>query len=211
MDWLWFQAESNLSAWERKAFSVNVEAGPQPGDKRDHHERVIGQEIPGPPTLNGIARRSADAVLRFDVFPPHLLTSVMRRCPVEVGDTVGLRYPFLPGLDLFFATRVIDRFEESTGTLWRCGFTYRTLEGHPACGEETFIVEKELASGKVTVALRSWSRPGIWIAKLTYPLMRLLQVRAARAALDHLEGLTRPAAPVVHAGFARRNLRTSLF
>lgn len=211
MDWLWFQTEADLSAWERKPFSATVEAGPLPGDKRDNHERLIGHEIPGPPTLNGIARRLADAILRFDIFPPHLLTSVMRRHPVEVGDTVGLRYSFVPGLDLFFAARVIGRFEDLTDTLWRCGFTYRTLEGHPACGEETFIVEKELATGKVTVALRSWSRSGIWIAKVTYPIMRLLQVRAGRAALDHLEHPTRPVEPMMHAGLARRNLRTSLF
>jgi uncharacterized protein (UPF0548 family) len=126
-----------------------------------------------------------------------------------------LRYFLAPGLHVFFAARVMDRFEETTANQWRCGFTYRTLQGHPACGEETFVVEKELGTGLVTVALRSWSRPGIWIARLTYPVMRLLQIRAARAALDHLENLaggalTNMSIPATASG-ARRNLRTGFF
>ena len=139
-----------------------------------------------------------------------MLTGV-KRCPiVEVGDTIGLRYPFIPGLALFFAARVIERFEETTDVLWRCGFTYLTLEGHPECGEETFVVEKDLATGKVTAALRSWARPGILLARLAYPLVRLLQLRAARAALAHLASH----APTENAGAiraTRRHLRTSLF
>jgi uncharacterized protein (UPF0548 family) len=212
MDWLWFGASADLSSWEKRRFSDGVEAGPRPGDKRDNHERVLGLEIPGPPADDGIARRAADAILRFDVFPPSVLSGVMPHTVAEVGDAIGLRYPFAPGLRLFFAARVIERFEDTTATLWRCGFTYRTLDGHPACGEETFIVEKELATGKVTAALRSWSRPDTLLARAAYPLMRLLQVRAARAALDHLE--RRAAAG--DSGFCepvqrRRPLRTSLF
>ncbi len=211
MDWQWFGATSDLRRWEERSYSVGVEAGPGDGDKRDRHEREVALEMPGPPEADGVARRLADAILRFDVFPPRLLTGVLRRRPVEIGDAVGLQYPVVPGLKLFFAARVIDRFEETTDTLWRCGFSYRTLQGHPACGEETFVVEKELATGKVTVALRSWSRPGLWIARMTYPIMRTLQVRAARAALDHLERLAKPDAPLATSELlARRNLRTSL-
>lgn len=188
MNWLprW-AAEPDLKSWEDRPFTAGVELGPGPRDKRDNHERIVGVESPGPPEPNGIARRVADAILRFDVFPPTLLTSVARRRPVEIGDTLGLRYPFAPGIDLFFAARVIERFDKFRDGRWRAGFTYRTLEGHPACGEETFVVEKDLATGQVVAALRSWSRPGIWMARVGYPLMRWLQVRAARAALGHLE------------------------
>jgi uncharacterized protein (UPF0548 family) len=138
----------------------------------------------------------------------------MRRQPVELGDTICLRYPFVPGVHLFFGARVIDRFEESTAKHWRCGFTYRTLQGHSECGEETFIVEKDLATGKVTAALRSWSRPGLLIARLTYPIVRMLQLRAGRAALDHLEQVAHPEKchrSNVPISASRRNLRTSLF
>jgi hypothetical protein len=219
MDWLcrWISSEPDLARWEQGRLSAAVDKGPRSHDNRDNHERVIGWEANGAPENQGIARRLADAILRFDVFPPSLLTGFLRRTPVEVGDTVGLRYHFVPGLDLFFAARVIDRFEDEANDQWRCGFTYRTLQGHPECGEETFIVEKVLLSGKITVALRSWSRPGLWIAKLTYPVVRRWQLRAGRAALDHLERLAHPiemqaaqVSPASRPLIARRNLRTGL-
>jgi hypothetical protein len=216
MDWLclWIH-DADIRRWETRPYSAAVENSPRVGDKRDNHERVVGHEPPGPPLENGVGRFLADAILRFDVFPPRLLSSVLRRSPVEVGDTIGLRYPFVPGVDLFFAARVIARFDESNDRQWRCGFTYRTLAGHPACGEETFVVEKDLMSGEVKVALRSWSRPGILIARLTYPVLRFLQVGAARAALDHLESMAteplREGEAPAEPHLMRRNLRTRLF
>src|SRR6266699_3633175 len=104
MDWLfrWTTADADLARWAARPVSTDIERGPQPGDKRDNHERIVGSEAPGLPAADGIARRLADAILRFDVFPPHMLTSVLRSRPVEIGDTVGLRYFFAPGIDLFF-------------------------------------------------------------------------------------------------------------
>ena len=69
----------------------------------------------------------------------------------------------------------------------------REISHASECGEETFVVEKDLATGNVTAALRSWSRTGLWIATLVYPLVRTLQLRAGRAALDHLEDIARGA------------------
>jgi hypothetical protein len=185
----WLSSAVDLAPWEGRPFSASVMDGPRPRDHRDNHERVVGREEQGPPQPDGMARRLADAILRFDIFPPAMLASVLRRTPIEIGDTVGLRYHFVLGLDLFFAARVIDRFEKTDENRWCSGFTYRTLQGHPECGEETFSVEKDLATGNVTAALRSWSRPGLWIATLMHPLVRRLQLRAAAAALDHLQKL----------------------
>ena len=164
MQWLIGRLASNvdLGSWQQRPFTPGVELGPRPRDKRDAHERVVAHEPPGPP--QAIARRLADAILRFDVFPPTLATGILTRSPVGIGDVVGLRYHFVPGLHLVFAARVYDCFEEEVDGQWRCGFRYRTLVGHPACGEETFIVEKNLTTGAITVALRSWSRPGTWNA-----------------------------------------------
>lgn len=124
--------------------------------------------------------------MSFDVFPPWLVTPVLQRTPLDVGDTVALRYHFLPGIDLFFASRVIDRFDGPDGGLWRTGFRYRTLAGHPEFGEETFCVEKEMATGRVMAAMRSWSRTGTTLAWLGYPLVRRMQIRANRLAMAHL-------------------------
>jgi hypothetical protein len=150
------------------------------------YEREVAREAVGDPERAGASLRLAKAISRYEIFPPTLLTGVLRRWPVEVGDTVGGCYHLMPGIDLFFASRVVACFDERVGNLWRSGFTYHTLAGHPELGAETFSVEKDLTTGSVGVALRSWSRPGILLSRVLTPVVRLLQVRASRAALDHL-------------------------
>ena len=83
---------------------------------------------------------------------------------------------------------MFDRVDPD-GTWHRAGLTYRTLVGHPELGEETFAVEKELATGRVRVALRSWSRPGTVLAKVFLPFVRRMQVSASRRSLDHLQAV----------------------
>jgi uncharacterized protein (UPF0548 family) len=171
----------------REEFHRGVEKGPGPHDNRDAYQRVVATEASGEPEAGGPFRCVANAILRYDIFPDWLVTGVLRRVPVEIGDTVGICYHFVPGIDLFFAARVIERFDECCGEVWRAGFTYRTLRGHPELGEETFSVEKDLATGRVTAAMRSWSRPGILLARLGYPFTRLVQKFASREALNHLQ------------------------
>ena len=185
----WTISLLNLAEWEIRPFAGGEDAGPQSNDRRAALERIIAEESPGPPEKYGPFRRVAEAIRRYDIFPHRLVTGIKRRQPIEVGDTVGTCYHFLPGIDLFFASRVIDCFDNEGSGTWRSGFTYRTLTGHPVIGEETFCVEKDLATGGIRVALRSWSRPGIWLAHLSRPLMRWLQFRAGRAALGHLQSI----------------------
>jgi uncharacterized protein (UPF0548 family) len=176
----------DLGHWEKQPFAPGVEAGPGSSDRRDSYEREAGRESPGQPEPDGPYRRAAQAILAFRIFPSHLATGVLRREPVEVGDTVGICFHAAPGVDLFFAARVVRRFDEPADGIWRAGFTYRTLVGHPEVGEETFCVEKEEAIGRVVVALRSWSRPGIFLARALAPLVRRWQVKASAAAAEHL-------------------------
>jgi uncharacterized protein (UPF0548 family) len=187
----WLGQKPNLESWERELPSRGVERGPGRRDNRDSYVRILAAEEPGEPEANGAFRRVAGAILRYEIFPPWLVTGVLRHVPVELGDTVGICYHCCPGLDLFFAARVIERFDEQAGSIWRTGFTYRTLRGHPELGEETFSAEKDLATGKVTAALRSWSRPGILLAWLGYPFTRVIQKFASRVALDHLQEAAR--------------------
>jgi hypothetical protein len=181
----------DLSRWEGRPFSPGVEYGPRPRDNRDNHEREVAIESLGPPEPDGPHRRAAVALFAFNVFPPPLVIPLLRRVPVERNDTVGIRYHFLPGVDLFFAARVTACFDGPEGDLWRTGFSYRTLRGHPETGDETFCVEKDMKTGRVRVALRSWSRTGGWLAWLGYPVVRRLQLRAGRLALDHLGEMAR--------------------
>jgi uncharacterized protein (UPF0548 family) len=189
--WRMFGQRPNLELWEKRPFAPGTEGGPRPGDRQDAYEREVSAEAPGAPEPDGPYRRAAAAILAFRVFPPRMVTPVLRREPVEVGDTVGICYHFAPGVDLFFAARVVRRFDELADGTWRAGFTYRTVVGHPELGEETFSVEKEAATGRVVVALRSWSRPGNFLSRILAPLGRRWQVKASGAAADNLAAAAR--------------------
>jgi uncharacterized protein (UPF0548 family) len=182
-------APASLAAWASRPFSPGVELGLRATDHCDSYERVVGREPPGEALTDGPFRHAADAILRYDIFPPSRLARLLAREPVEVGDAVGARYHIAPGLDLVFASRVVDVFDavDVERNLQRAGFTYRTLAGHPELGEETFSVEKDLESGAVTVALRSWSRPGHLLTRIGWRIARRIQVGASRDALAHLE------------------------
>ncbi len=194
---LFFGAADRLGDWRERKFSRGVELGPGPRERRDAYELEIAREEPGDARSDGPFRRAAAAISRYDIFPPSLLTPVIARAPVQVGDTLGARYHLGPGVDLFFASRVTAVFDEldRDREQRRAGFTYRTLQGHPEFGEETFSVEKDLRRGAVVAALRSWSRPGNWLAQIGAPVARAIQVRASKRALLHL----RDAAGATHA------------
>ncbi len=185
--WRFLGQKPDLAALEAQPFTPGVEAGPQPGNWQDSYERVMAHESPGAPEPGGPFEALARAILGYDIFPPRLLSGVLRRDPVQPGDTYGICYHFLPGLDFFFGGRVTAVFRAEAHGVWRAGFTFRTVQGHPELGEETFWVEKDLATGSVRAGLRSWSRPGTWLTRLGKRYTRWMQVRACLAALDHLQ------------------------
>jgi hypothetical protein len=189
--WRFLGQRPSLNEWVSRPITPAVAAGPQPGDNRDVHERVVAQEAPGPPESDGAFGELTKTIRAYRIFPESMVERVLGREPVEIGDTVCACYNVFPGIDLLFASRVSAVFDDRDGDHWRAGFTYQTLVGHPELGEETFSVEKDDATGRITVALRSWSRPGAWLTWLAYPFARRGQVRAGRAALDHLESLAK--------------------
>lgn len=184
---------ARLDEWEHRPLWPAIADGPGPRDHRDVYEAEVAREPPGPPLSRGPFRAVADAILAYRIFPSSFVTGVLRRSPVELGDTVGIRYHLPLGVDLFFAARVVARFDGADGPRWRTGFTYQTLVGHPELGEETFAVEKSVDDGRISASLRSWSRPGTWLAKLGAPVVRRLQVGASRAALRNLRQIAQAA------------------
>ncbi|MGY0491449.1 DUF1990 family protein [Streptomyces sp. WG-D5] len=56
----------------------------------------------------------------------------------------------------------------------RIGFAYGTLPGHPECGEEAFLVERD-ADDAVWFRVRAFSRPGRWYARWGGPVARGVQ------------------------------------
>jgi uncharacterized protein (UPF0548 family) len=187
MKFLFLNRRPVLDAWEKRPFSLGVLDGPRASDNFDRHAAVVGSERPGEPQPDGPFRRVAQAIAAYRIFPPRLVERVLRRTPIQVGDTVGMSYRIGPGARMFMACRVIDVFDGLKDGVWRSGFTYRTLPGHAALGDETFAVEKDLATGEVTVSLTAWSRPGHWLMRVGYPYARWCQRHAGRAALANLK------------------------
>ncbi|MFF2192049.1 DUF1990 family protein [Streptomyces sp. NPDC058157] len=68
------------------------------------------------------------------------------------------------------------------------GFTYGTLTGHPASGEESFLVELA-ADGNVWFEVTAFSRPAAWYARLAGPLLPVLQRAFVRSLGRHLRAL----------------------
>ncbi|MFI1395733.1 DUF1990 family protein [Streptomyces sp. NPDC020681] len=61
----------------------------------------------------------------------------------------------------------------------RTGFAYGTSDGHPECGEESFVVDIR-DDGSVWFTVMAFSRPAAWYTRLAGPLVPLLQKAYAR-------------------------------
>jgi uncharacterized protein (UPF0548 family) len=62
----------------------------------------------------------------------------------------------------------------------RAGFGYGTLPGHPASGEECFVIERD-DEDAVWFTVTAFSRPARWTMRLAGPAASLLQRAYARA------------------------------
>ncbi|MFB0618152.1 DUF1990 domain-containing protein [Streptomyces sp. AGS-58] len=61
----------------------------------------------------------------------------------------------------------------------RAGWAYGTLEGHPECGEEAFVVDRT-GDGTVWLTVAAFSRAAKWYARAGGPATRSLQHAYAR-------------------------------
>jgi uncharacterized protein (UPF0548 family) len=69
----------------------------------------------------------------------------------------------------------------------RWGFGYGTLPGHPECGEEAFVIERD-DEGAVWLTLTAFSRPAWLLTRVLGPLARRQQRQIADAYLRALDG-----------------------
>jgi uncharacterized protein (UPF0548 family) len=98
--------------------------------------------------------------------------------PIKVGTTVVIVINHF-GFWSLNACRIVYLIED-TGMVERYGFAYGTLPQHGEVGEERFSVELRREDNSVWYDLYAFSSPGPLIAKLGYPLSRMLQKRFAR-------------------------------
>jgi len=184
-----FQNVSGLAHWEAQPFRPPLSQGPSARDLALVSHRLLAIEAPGPPDPDGSFARASAAILSYRAFPGWLVQRHLRREPLALGDTVEIFFPGWPLPALAFGARVTAVIKEQDARGCRSGFTYRTLAGHPENGEETFLVEKDAGTGRVTASLQSWSHPGSGLAVAFLPFVRALQIFAMRMALRNLARL----------------------
>lgn len=114
------------------------------------------------------------AIQRWQMFPRTWTRILPGTPPIQENTTVVMCARFL-GIWWRNACRIIYIIDQPN----RYGFAYGTLPAHMESGEELFLVFKD-ENDEVWYEIKAYSRPRHWLAKLAYPLMRLLQARFRR-------------------------------
>jgi uncharacterized protein (UPF0548 family) len=155
---------------------VGASAGTVPaGYNVDHNRIELGNS-------ERVWQRAVAAVRAWRMFNIPWLRLYWPDTPIQVGAVVALSVHHF-GFFSLNACRIIYVVDEDgapTNTpVSRFGFAYGTLAGHAESGEERFIVEWDRASDTVSYDILAFSRPRDTLAKLAYPLSRLLQKQFA--------------------------------
>ena len=151
----------------------------QPGDGYsgftvDHNRRKLGE---GQETY-----RLAVAALRsWQQFDLGWVTVVPAGRPLEVGTTVAVRAKTF-GFWSLNAARIVYVIDEKQNGNARFGFAYGTLPDHVERGEERFTIERH-ADDSVWYDIYAFSRPKHPLARLGFPITRMLQKRFVRDSL----------------------------
>jgi uncharacterized protein (UPF0548 family) len=165
-----------ISAQQESRFSysevgASAAADLPPGYLVDHNRVVLG--------FGEVAwRRAVEAIREWRMFDLPWVRLYWPTAPVRVGTTVAVLVRHF-GFFSLNACRVVYVIEEDAESK-RFGFAYGTLEEHAESGEERFTVEWDRVSGQVTYDILAFSRPAKMLAKLGYPLARILQKRFAK-------------------------------
>lgn len=117
-------------------------------------------------------------------FPPSWTTVFLENTTLVKEKNV-LVFFHLFGLWWVNPARIVYTLDESD----RYGFAYGTLEGHVEQGEECFWIERE-GDGKIYYAIKAFSKPLFWGARLIYPIARRYQRKFVRESMARMQELT---------------------
>ena len=123
-------------------------------------------------------RAATRAVQHWRMFDMPWVELHPRNTPIEPDSTVAIVVRHF-GFWSLNAARIVYVIGEG-GDIDKFGFAYGTLAEHAESGEERFSVEFHHESGEVWYDLFAFSRPNHFLARLGYPLSRMLQRRFAQ-------------------------------
>ena len=128
----------------------------------------------------GTWRRATEAIRQWQMFNMPWVRLCWPTTPIAVGTTVAVLLQHY-GFYSLNAVRIVYVVDDEDGPVRRYGFAYGTLEEHAECGEERFTVEWDRCDGNVWYMILAFSRPQKTLARLGYPMSRMLQRRFAKA------------------------------
>lgn len=124
-------------------------------------------------------QRAMVAIRGWQMFNMPWLRLYWPTTPIQAGATVAVLVEHF-GFYSLNAARIVYVVDDD-GPICRYGFAYGTLTEHSERGEERFTVEWDRYDGNVWYAILAFSRPQKALAKLGYPMSRMLQKRFAEA------------------------------
>jgi uncharacterized protein (UPF0548 family) len=153
-----------------------------PGYRIDHNRTQLGA---GGETYD----RAVSALKHWQQFNLGWVRIVPPETALELRAVVAVEARAF-GLWSLNAVRVIYTFDEQPYAKAKFGFAYGTLPDHVEEGEERFTVEW-LEDDSVWYDLYAFSRPRHRLAKVGFPLCRMLQKRFARDSMAAMENAVR--------------------
>jgi uncharacterized protein (UPF0548 family) len=146
------------------------------GYRVDHNRTKLGD---GEETF----RRAVSALRDWRQFELGWVTVVPPGKPLEAGTTVAVQAKVF-GFWSLNAARIVYVIDESQAGGMRFGFAYGTLPDHVERGEERFTVEwRKDEDDSVWYDIYAFSRPKHPLARLGFPITRMLQRRFVRDSL----------------------------
>jgi uncharacterized protein (UPF0548 family) len=122
-------------------------------------------------------QRAVAAIRAWEMFGMPWVGLHWPSAPIQVGTDVAVLIRHF-GFYSLNACRIVYVVDEG-GPIKRFGFAYGTLAEHAERGEERFTVEWNRAEDSVWYDILAFSRPKQILARLGYPLSRLLQRKFA--------------------------------
>ena len=136
----------------------------------DHNRIRLGK---GEDTWQG----AANAIRAWKMFSMPWVSLQWPSAPILVGTDVAVSVHHF-GFYSLNACRIVYVVDEE-GPIKRFGFAYGTLAEHAESGEERFTIEWNRDDDRVWYDILAFSRPQQVLARVGYPLSRLLQKRFA--------------------------------
>jgi uncharacterized protein (UPF0548 family) len=136
-------------------------------------------------------RRATEAIRSWQMFNLPWMRLCWPTTPIQVGSDVAILVHHF-GFCSLNAARVAYVVDED-GPITRFGFAYGTLREHAERGEERFTVEWNRSEDQVWYSILAFSVPNKALARLGYPLSRMLQKKfgkGSKAAM--LQAVRRP-------------------